>query len=62
MQLVYRLRDAGIPLKDEDGDWLVHAMASVFPTAPEFDASMRAAGLVPNPRQALWWDPPPGAG
>jgi hypothetical protein len=61
MHLIYRLRDAGIPLKDEDGHWLVHAMGSIFPQAPEFDASIRAAGLVPDPHQELWWNPPSDA-
>jgi hypothetical protein len=59
IQLVYRLRDAGIPLKDEYGERLVHAMASVHPTQPEFDAGMREAGLLPNPRHQLWWEPSP---
>jgi hypothetical protein len=59
MELVYRLGDAGIPLKDADGSWLVHTMASVFPTRPEFDAGMRAASLVPHARLDLWWEPPP---
>ncbi|HXA26049.1 MAG TPA: hypothetical protein VNW90_27525 [Acetobacteraceae bacterium] len=62
MRLVHRLGDAGIALKDVDGKWLVHAMAVVFPTPPEFDAGMRAAGLVQNPRHDLWWEPLPGAG
>lgn len=57
MQLVRRLGDAGIPLKDEDGVWLVHAMGSMFPTEPGFDDGMRAAGLVQNARQDLWWEP-----
>ncbi len=59
MELVYRLGDAGIPLKDEDGKWLVHAMAAVFPTRPEFDTGMREAGLVQDPRRDFWWEPPP---
>ncbi len=61
MQLVYRLGDAGIPLKNEDGDWLVYAMGSVFPQHPDFDAGMRAAGLVQHARQELWWEPRDGA-
>jgi hypothetical protein len=60
MALIYRLRDAGIPLKDEEGNWLVHAMGSVFPHRPEFDTAMREAGLVPNPKLDLWWEPPQG--
>jgi len=61
MQLVYRLGDAGIPLKNEDGDWLVYAMGCVFPQHPDFDAGMRAAGLVQHARQELWWEPRDGA-
>jgi hypothetical protein len=57
MQLVHRLGAAGIPLKDENGDWLVHAMGTVFPSEPGFDDGMRAAFLVQNARQDLWWEP-----
>jgi hypothetical protein len=57
LELVYRLQEAGIPLLDEDGNWLVHVMAPVFPSLPEFDAGMREAGMVPNARRDSWWEP-----
>jgi hypothetical protein len=34
LELVYRLQEAGIPLLDEDGNWLVHVMAPVFRAFP----------------------------
>jgi hypothetical protein len=59
MDLAYRLCDFGIPLKDEDGTWLVHATPTVLMDRPEFDAEMRAAGLVQHEKYAIRWEPPP---
>jgi hypothetical protein len=43
MELIYRLEEAGIRLKDDDGNWLGHAMTSVFPTGPDFETGMPEA-------------------